>query len=206
MKGLEYGAQEAGLVDLILCQGDLTASALEEACREARGLGLFGVCVCSSRVVEAAHWLDDSPLKVTCAIGFPQGTSDADTKRFETEAAVDSGAHFIELSANAGHWKEGNETALVREWRDVVEAADERPVSVRFEAAILAMTDVARLALLAQEGSLDGLTLAAPSEELVKAIRASLGKKLTIKVELDSRSQDFVALGQAGATRFGVRR
>ena len=87
----------ASQVQLTFLKPDGSRQELENQCREAIQFGLHGVCVPGSRVTDARHFLEDSALKVACAIGYPFGTSDADAKRYEIEAAVDAGAQEIEL-------------------------------------------------------------------------------------------------------------
>ena len=65
---------------------------------EARAHRFYSVCVNGSRVSQARHLLDDTDVKVACVVGFPLGAMSGDAKRFETEAAVDEGAHEIDRS------------------------------------------------------------------------------------------------------------
>jgi deoxyribose-phosphate aldolase len=62
---------------------------------------------------------------------------DSDAKRYETEAAIDNGATEIDVVLNIGRLKDGDRNFVLRELRDVVEAADERPVKVILETALL---------------------------------------------------------------------
>ena len=76
-----------------LLRADATARDIERLCAEAREHRFHCVCVNGSRIVEAVQHLEDSGIKVASTIGFPLGASDPDAKRFETEAAIDNGAH-----------------------------------------------------------------------------------------------------------------
>jgi len=60
-----------------------------------------------------------------------------DVKRFETEAAIDDGAHEIDVVLNLGRLKDGDDKFILRELCDVVEAADEWPVKVILETCLL---------------------------------------------------------------------
>src|SRR2546425_5672313 len=62
---------------------------------------------------------------------------DSDTKRFETEAAIDNGAQEIDVVINIGRLKDDDDNYVLRELRDVVEAADGRPVKVILETGLL---------------------------------------------------------------------
>ena len=70
-------------------------------------------------------------------VGFPFGAADADAKRYETEVAIDHGAQEIETVLNIGRLKDGDHRYVLRELRDIAEAADERPVKVILEMSLL---------------------------------------------------------------------
>lgn len=210
MARLPVRKELARLVEHTLRSADATRANIENLCREARSHGFGSVCVNSSRVAQAAHWLEDSEVKVTCAIGFPLGASDADVKRYETETAVDSGAHFIEVSLNIGRLKDGDDAYLLRELHDIVEAADERPVSVYLDVMLLTGDEIRRAAKLAVQASVKGITLGGGSDatstgEQVKLIRDAAGDEIGLKVDHQSFSlAEIAALVNAGATRFGM--
>lgn len=210
MAQLPVRKELARLVEHTLRSADATRVNIENLCREARTHGFGSVCLNSSRVAQAAHWLEDSDIKVTCAIGFPLGAADADAKRYETEIAVDCGAHFIEASLNIGRLKDGDDAHVLRELRDIVEAADERPVSVYLDVMLLTGDEIRRAAQLAVQASVKGITLGGGSDatstgELVKLVRDAAGTDIGIKVDQQSFTLPEIAvLVNAGATRFGV--
>lgn len=199
----------ARLLDHTLRRADASAREVEALCAEARAHGCFGVCVNSSRLAQAAALLDDSPGKVTCAIGFPLGAADADVKRFEIETALDLGAHVLEVSASVGLLKDGNHPALLRELRDLVEAADERPLSVWFDPDLFLPDEMENLCHIALEAGAKGLTLACHSGAAAAAALKHLApitrEKLGLKVDADTLTRsDLVTLLAAGANRFGL--
>jgi deoxyribose-phosphate aldolase len=199
----------ARLIEHMLLAANATRADLERLCAEARSLGFASVCVHGSRVAQAVHFLEDSDIQVACAVACPHGASDADVKRYETEAAIDSGAHFIEVTANFGRLKDGDDAYVLREFRDVVEAADERPVSVAFDLGILTLDEIERAANLAMEADAKGISLSgedlSDTLEAVKRIRQSAKENFGLKVNRDALSVSEAAnLIQAGATRFGL--
>lgn len=200
----------AGLIEHALLAGDTTRAAIERLCGEARAHGFASVCVNGSRVAQAVHLLEDTDIKVACTVGFPLGASDADVKRYETEAAIDSGAHFIEVTANFGRCKDGDDAYVLREFRDVVEAADERPVSIGLDIGILALDELERVTGLAIEANAKGISLSGGSDlpatlEALGRIRQFAKENFGLKVNRDELSvSEVVALIEAGATRFGL--
>lgn len=211
MSTLTARQELALLLDHTLLNADASRADLERLCAEARTHGFGSVCVNGSRVIQAAHHLEDTEVKVTCAVGFPLGASDADTKRYETEVAIDGGAHFIEVSLNIGRLKDGDDAYVLREFRDVVNAADERPVSVHFDLMFLTGEELRRASRIAAEAMLKGLTLAGGSDatstsELVKLVRDAAGGDIGVKIAQESLTlADIATLVSAGATRFGIR-
>ena len=127
----------ARCIDHTLLRADAVAKDIERLCAEAREHHFYAVCVNGSWVVQARHLLDGSAVKVATVVGFPLGATDSDTKRFETEAAIDNGAQEIDVVINLGRLKDGNYDYVLRELRDVAEAADERPVKVILETGLL---------------------------------------------------------------------
>lgn len=210
MARLPVRQELARLIEHTLRSAAASRADLERLCGEARQEGFGSVCVNSSRVAQVAHWLDGTEVKVTCAIAFPLGACDADVKRYETEVAVDSGAHFIEVSVNVGRLKDGDDAYVVRELRDIVEAADERPVSVYLDVMLLTGDEIRRASKLAVEASLKGITLGGGSDatstgELVKLVRDVAGTEIGVKIDHQSFTLPEIAtLVNAGATRFGM--
>jgi deoxyribose-phosphate aldolase len=200
----------ARLIELTLRSVVLTRGELEQACAEARTCGLASICVNGSRVAQAAHCLDESEVKVTCAVGFPLGAGDPDVKRYETEVAIDSGAHYIEVSANLGQLKDGDEAGVLREFRDVVEAADERPVSVYLNTDLMTPEEIRRATRLAVEAGAKAVAVAGSlspgsTVEAVKLVREGAAEDFGITVHLDRATlPEIISLLEAGATRFGL--
>lgn len=200
----------ARIIDHTLLRADATRTEIETLCAEAKTHGFFSVAVPGSRVIHAAHWLEDSAVKITCVISAPNGTEDSDVKRFAVETAVDHGAQTLEVTANHGRLKDADDTWLLREMHDLVEAADERPVSFAIEPAWLNPHDIARLCRLVREANVKGLTVSAlhnPASALdtVRQIREVCGENFGIKVDGDRfEVQPIVKFLDGGATRFGM--
>jgi len=201
----------AKLIDHTLLKPDATARAIETLCAEARKHEFHGVCVNGCWVPLARHHLEETQIKVGTVIGFPLGAMDADVKRYETEVAIDAGAQEIDVVLNIGRLKDGDSKFVLRELRDVVEAADERPVKVILETGLLTREEK----LLACEIVLDsgakfvktstGLGGSGATVEDVKLLRAAVGEKFGVKASGGIHdTQTALALIEAGATRLGT--
>jgi deoxyribose-phosphate aldolase len=201
----------ARFLDLSLLRADATTEDVTRACAEAREHGIGGVCVNTSRVAQAYHLLEDSGVSIVAAVGFPLGAMDADAKRYETEVAADSDAQFIEVVANIGRLKDSDHGYVLRELRDVVEAADGRPVSVVIEAPLLSAAEIQHVCALIEEAGAKGVVASTGFEgrnaraEHIRRIREAVDESFGIKASggiADGAAAR--AMIDAGATRIGT--
>lgn len=204
-------AQLAAYIDHTLLSPAATARDIERLCAEAREHQFYSVCVNGARVAQAAALLEDSGVKVACVVGFPLGAMDTDVKRFETEAAIDSGAGEIDLVLNIGLLKDGAARALLRELYDVVEAADERPVKVILETCLLTREEkILACQLVVESGAAfvktsTGFSTGGATLEDVALMRETVGPKFGVKASGGIRdTQAALAMILAGATRLGT--
>jgi len=201
----------ARAIDHTLLKPDATLRDIKRICGEAREHNFHGVCVNSSWVVEARHLLAGSDVKVATVIGFPLGAADSDTKRFETEAAIDNGAQEIDVVINIGRLKDGDDSYVLRELRDVAEAADERPVKVILETCLLSREEKIRACQLAVDSGAQfvktstGFASRGATVEDVKLLREIVGDKFGVKAAGGIRDAlTALAMLEAGAVRLGT--
>jgi deoxyribose-phosphate aldolase len=198
-------------IDLALFAPDATRPAIEKLCAEAQQQNYRAVCVNGSRVELAYAILEEANVQVVALVGFPLGANDADVKRYETEVAIDSGAQEVEFVINIGPLKDGEREFILREMRDIAEAADERPVTAVLETHLLTREEKILACQLAVDSGIQfvatttdyhspGVTI-----EDIKLLRENLGEKIGIKVVGQIRDvQAAQALIEAGATRIGI--
>jgi deoxyribose-phosphate aldolase len=196
-------------IERMLFRPDATRRDVERLCAEARAQASHCVCVNGSHVELACALLEESEVKVTGLVAFPLGAADTDVKRYETEVAIDHGAQEIEMVLNIGRLKDGDDRYVLRELRDVAEAADERPVKVILETGLLTPDEVRRACKLALDSGVHcvctgtGLRSAA-TVEAVRSLRAAVGEKFGVKAAGLSNLQTALALLDAGASRLGI--
>jgi len=200
-------SQLPGIIELPLWRIDATAKDIEDICRKAREQKLYGVCVTSSRVELAASLLEDSEIKVTALVGL-SGSEEGDVKRYETEIAIDCGAQEIEVCLNVGKLKDGDRKYVLRELRDVAEAADERIVKVEIRPRLLTREQLQLACELVLDSGAHFVCaryVTQPNIEDIKACREAVGPKFGIKAGeeiLDTKTA--LALISAGATRLSA--
>jgi len=201
----------ASYIDHTLLKPDATRAQLEQLCAEAAEHQFSTVCVNGSRVELAYSLLEDSDVQVCTVVGFPLGAMDADAKRYETEVAVDLGASEIDMVMNVGRFKDGEHDYIVREIRDVVEAADDRVVKVILETCLLTNEEIAQACKLVTQAQAHfvktstGFGNAGATLEHVRLMRETVGQFAGVKAAGGVRNADDVrAMIEAGATRIGT--
>jgi deoxyribose-phosphate aldolase len=204
-------AQLAAYIDHTLLKPDASLAQIEQLCAEAREHQFFSVCVNGSWVAAAQHFLDGSDVKVASVVGFPFGAMSSDVKRFETEVAIDDGAHEIDVVLNLARLKAGDDKYVFREICDVVEAADERTVKVVLETCLLTDEEKIRVCQLVVDSGAHflktstGFSTADATIADVKLMRETVGAKFGVKAAGGIRdAQTALAMIAAGATRLGT--
>ena len=184
---------------------------IEQLCAEARAEGSHCVCVNGSHVELACALLEDSEVKVVAVAGFPLGAMEADAKRYEVEAAVDAGAQELDVVLNLGRLKDSATKFVLRELRDVVEAAQGMPVKVIIETCLLT-DEEKRLAcgLVVESGASfvktsTGFGPGGATVADVRLLRKAVGPEFGVKASGGIRTLANVKeLLEAGATRIGA--
>lgn len=198
-------------IDHTLLKPDATSDQIRTLCAEAREHEFWSVCVNGSHVALASSLLEDTDIKVAAVVGFPLGASGPDVKRFETECAIDLGAQEIDLVIAIGALKDGNHRAVLRELRDVVEAADGVPVKVILETCLLTLEEKkTACALVVESGAKfvktsTGFSTGGATLEDVRLMREIVGPGFGVKASGGIRdTATALAMIEAGATRLGT--
>jgi deoxyribose-phosphate aldolase len=204
-------AQLAAFIDHTLLKPDATLAQIKTLCAEAREYNFSSICVNGSWVATAYQLLEDSDVKVAGVVGFPLGAMTSDTKRFETEAAIDDGAHEIDMVLNIARLKAGEDKYILREIIDVVEAADERTVKVILETCLLTDEEKIRACQIVVESGAHfvktstGFSISGATIADVKLMRETVGPKFGVKASGGIRDLPAaLAMIEAGATRLGT--
>jgi deoxyribose-phosphate aldolase len=200
----------ARFVDHTLLRPDATRQEITRLCDEARENNFHGVCVNGSRVELAYSLLEDTEIKVTGMVGFPFGASDGDVKRYEAEVAIDNGAHEIEMVMNVGRLKDCDHAIILRELRDIAEAADERIVKVVLEMSLLTPEQIRLACELVQDSGVhfvcSGTVLGPAATSMnIQMLRKATDQKFGVKAAGGvDHADSAIAMLEAGATRLGT--
>ena len=198
-------------IDHTLLRADATADDIRALCAEAQEHHFWSVCVNPSRVLLAASLLEDTDVKVAAVVGFPLGATEGDSKRFETEMVIDLGAQEVDLVLNIGRLRDGDDRGVLRELRDVVEAAQGLPVKVILETCLLTQAEKRRACSLAVESGArfvktsTGFAASGATVEDVRLMREAVGTKVGVKASGGIRdTATALAMIEAGANRLGT--
>jgi deoxyribose-phosphate aldolase len=199
-------------VDVALWKPAATVADIEAFCADVREHKFRAVCVNGSQVALTYARLEESGVQVVALVGSPFGATEADVKRYEVEVAIDHGAQEIEVVPNPGWLKDGAHKLVLRELRDVVEAADERPVCAVVETTQLTRDEITAACHLIQESGAKAVSTgtdfwpeARASEADVKVLRENLGPKFVVKAAGGiHEAKTALALLDAGANRVSV--
>lgn len=194
-------ADVARATELTLVRADVTRAQIEQLCAAAIERKCYGVCVNSVRVADAYHYGAEAGLKIVSTVGFPFGAMDSDAKRYEAEAAVDAGAHELDAVLNVGYLKDGAHDAVLRELRDIVEAADERPVKVLVDLTLLSKEELPIATKIIVDSGAQFISVSAEIDR-VSALVKALPPKFAVKA-FASKMAESTRLLEAGARRIG---
>lgn len=205
-------AELARRIDHTALRPETTRADIERLCRETREHGFAFACVAPVWVAAAARELEGSRSGVCAVIGFPHGSSRAESKADEARRALGEGATELDMVIALGLLKSGDAAAAERDIRAVVEQAREREalVKVILETSLLSKEEKilgCRLAEAAGAGFVKTSTGFGPGgatvEDVASLARAVEGR-LGVKASGGIRSLDFaLALFDAGAARLG---
>jgi deoxyribose-phosphate aldolase len=222
LRGTEKGggmkrAELAKRIDHTLLGPTATKEAVRRLCEEAVEYGAAAACVNPCHVELVRDCLKDSDVRTCAVIGFPHGMNTSETKAFEAQKAIASGADELDMVINIGALKEGDYAAVTEDIRGVCLAAEKAPRPVRVKVIL-------EMALLTEEEKVAGATLAkAAGADFVKTstgfgpggatvedvalLRATVGKEMGVKAAGGIRdAETAIAMIEAGADRIGASR
>jgi len=206
-------SQAAQLIDHTLLKPEATETQVRQLCAEAKEYRFASVCVNPTWVGVCRGLLVDSPVKVCTVVGFPLGATLPEVKAFETERAVQAGAHEIDMVINIGRLKTGDHQTVFQDVAAVVAAAHRAGALVKaiVETALLSQDEKVAACVLAQAAGVDfvktstGFSSGGATPADVALMRRVVGPTLGVKAAGGVRTaQDLLAMVAAGATRVGA--
>jgi deoxyribose-phosphate aldolase len=188
-----------------------TEGDVEEAVRVAVRWNVRALVVKPTHVALAARLLADTGVKVVAVVGFPHGGQTTETKVAEIRQAIDAGADEVDVVINIGALRQGRVRLVLRELREVVEAASGHLVKVIIENAYLTNAQKQLASRLADRAGASyvktstGFSPTGATKADVALMRRSVSWLVGIKAAGGIRSYaDALALLEAGADLLGT--
>jgi deoxyribose-phosphate aldolase len=203
----------AALIDHTLLRPEATREDILKLCREAREYKFASVCVNSYWVPLAAAEVAGSPVKVCSVVGFPLGATSTEAKAAEAQAALQAGAHEIDMVQNIGALRSGDYDAVQADIAAVVEVAHRSGaiVKVILETALLDDDQKVIACQLAKKAGADfvktssGFGPSGATIHDVQLMRSTVGPEMGVKASGGIRTlDDLNKMIAAGATRIGA--
>ena len=204
----------ARYIDHTLLKPDATEDQIRKLCAEALEHRFRSVCINPTWVPLAAELLRGSEVLTCTVVGFPLGATEPQIKAMEARRAIRNGAREIDMVINVGALKSGNDDAVLRDIRSVVEdCVDGNAVcKVIIETALLTDDEKRRACELAKQarahfvktstGFSSGGATVADVALMAETVRAA-GMEVKASGGISSYS-DARAMIEAGATRLGA--
>lgn len=205
----------AQMIDHSLLRPELTEQDIRRGCEIAKKYKVATVCCNPSDVILVKKLLQDSSVKTTTVIGFPNGYSKTETKVFEAEQAIKDGAVELDMVINIGKLLSGDYDYVGGDIKAVVEAAHRHGILVKviFENCYLSDEQKKIACRLAEEAGADfvktstGFAAGGATLEDLKLMRENVSERIQVKAAGGVRDlQMAMKVRQVGCTRFGATR
>ena len=202
----------AKYIDHTLLKPEARKKDIQQLIDEARTYQFASVCVNPYWVPFCYSQLKDTDVKVCTVIGFPLGAAGKETKKFETNKAIENGASEVDMVLNIGELKSGNDRAVYDDITEVVRASKGKAITkVIIETALLTDQEKIKACRIAKTAGADfvktstGFSTGGATLEDVKLMRQTVGKEMGVKASGGVKGyKTFQQYIDAGATRIGA--
>lgn len=124
---------------------------IKQLCEEAKKYHFTSVCVNPCYVELATELLKESPVNVTCVVGFPLGASTTMTKAYEAINAIENGANEIDMVINIGALKDKDYAYVKNEIEEIRDSIDGNILKVIIETCYLTEEEIKKITEICNE-------------------------------------------------------
>ncbi|MEW6061005.1 MAG: deoxyribose-phosphate aldolase [Bacteroidota bacterium] len=201
------------MIDHTLLKPEATVQQIEQLCAEAKKYHFASVCINPSYVPLCASLLKDTDIKVCTVIGFPLGATSTETKAFETEQAIKSGATEVDMVINVGRLKSTEYHYVEHDIFAVVSTAKRYGVltKVIIETGLLTDEEKVIACMLAKRAGADfvktstGFSKGGATAGDIALMRYVVGSAMGVKASGGVRTrEDALKMVASGADRIGA--
>lgn len=203
----------AGYIDHTLLKPTASLEDIYRLCDEAMEHHFYSVCIAPYFVEAAAKRLENSKVKVGTIIGFPLGYQLTTLKIDEIKRAFNLGVDEIDAVINISAVKSNDWDWVEQEIKGIGTTASIKDLTSKiiFETCYLTEAEVIKLCDLCTQSGVDfvktstGFGSGGATVEMVKMMKAHIGKKMKVKASGGIRTyDDAIRMIDAGAERIGA--
>ncbi|MGI6152443.1 MAG: deoxyribose-phosphate aldolase [Christensenellaceae bacterium] len=199
-----------GMMDITSVSMDSTLNDVKQTCEIAKAYSCAATCVNPSYLSFSIKNTIGSSLLHAVTVGFPYGCDLTSVKVYAAKQLELVGAEELDVVMNVGAFLSGNRNYTRQDIEAVCDAV-KIPVKVIIETALLDDQQIVEAALLVSKTKAafiktsTGFMGKPTTADMVRRIKDAVGDQKQIKASGGIRTlEDFVAIAEAGADRFGV--
>ena len=199
-------------VDHTLLSQTSTWEEIKSICDDGMKYKTASVCIPPCYVKSAKEYVKYS-LKICTVIGFPNGYSTLETKLFETQNALNSGADEIDMVINLGDVKQKKFDAIENEVRKIKSVCKDKILKVIIETCLLTDEEKIKMCEVISKSGADyiktstGFSKSGATIHDVKLFKNNISDSVKIKAAGGISSlEDAENFLKAGASRLGTSR
>lgn len=199
-------------VDHTLLSQTSTWEEIKSICDDGMKYKTASVCIPPCYVKSAKKYVKDS-LKICTVIGFPNGYSTLETKLFETQNALNSGADEIDMVINLGYVKQKKFDVIEDEIRKIKSVCKDKILKVIIETCLLADEEKIKMCEVISKSGADyiktstGFSKSGATIHDVELFKNNISDSVKIKAAGGISSlEDAENFLKAGASRLGTSR
>ena len=199
-------------VDHTLLSQTSTWEEIKSVCDDGMKYKTASVCIPPCYVKSAKEYVKDS-LKICTVIGFPNGYSTIETKLFETQNALNSGADEIDMVINLGDVKQKKFDVIEDEIREIKSVCKDKILKVIIETCLLADEEKIKMCEIVSKAGADfiktstGFSKSGATIHDVELFKNNISDSVKIKAAGGISSlEDAGNFLKAGASRLGTSR
>lgn len=199
-------------VDHTLLSQTATFNDIKKICDDAIKYEVASVCIPPCYVLPAKEYVG-SKMKICTVIGFPNGYNDTETKKFETQSALSSGADEIDMVINIGALKDKKYDYILKEILEIKRLCDKKILKVIIETCLLTEEEKIKMCEIVSRSGADfiktstGFAASGATFDDIKLFRECVSPNVKIKaaggIKTLEDAEKFINLG---ASRLGTSR
>lgn len=199
-------------VDHTLLSQTSTWEEIKSVCDDGMKYKTASICIPPCYVKSAKEYVKHN-LKICTLIGFPNGYSTLETKLFETQNALNSGADEIDMVINLGYVKQKKFEAIENEVRKIKSVCKDKILKVIIETCLLTDEEKIKMCEVISKSGADyiktstGFSKSGATIHDVELFKNNISDSVKIKAAGGISSlEDAENFLKAGASRLGTSR